>query len=138
MTEKITVAGIFLRIGNLHTAKQDLFQDRKGKHMRDRQYIIEPPSAPDYVYSSSVQAWFDIMVWSWREYQERLKRHSQKGYYRELNVQTREYSPMRILAEMHGFRRLCTRMNPRIWGRFTARERQFIRRAYELRDILLR
>jgi len=102
------------------------------------QYYIQPPSAPDFVYKISVRAWYDLMYWSYAEYKERINQNSTKGNYREVAVQAREYSPIRILAEMQGFRRLCSIMPSRIWKMFERREQDYLTRCYELRDHLFR
>jgi len=102
------------------------------------QYYIKPPSVPDFVYKVSIQAWYELMVWSYKEYQERLRRNSLNGNYRELTKQSREYSPVRILAEMGGFRRLCSIMTSEMWVRLKREEQDYLIRCYEMRDHLFR
>jgi len=74
------------------------------------QYFIQPPSLPEFMFKRNKQAWYEIMSWSYREYRERINHNARHGHMRELTVQHREYSPIRILAELHGFRRLCSIM----------------------------
>lgn len=107
---------------------------------RPTQYYIPPPNIPQFMYRFSFKAWKDLMIWSWNEYQERLKQHSRRGHYRELAVQASEFSPERILAEMTGFRKLCALLskNESLWKKFTYSQRDYLIRCYELRDLLLR
>jgi hypothetical protein len=104
------------------------------------QYYIQPPSLPRFIYGTSNKAWVELMVWSYKEYQERLKQLPKRGYYKELTYQARSYSPIRVLAEMQGFRGICAMLqrNPRVWNNFNARQRQYIRKAFQLRDHLMR
>ena len=102
------------------------------------QYYIQPPNIPDFIYKSKKMAWYYLMEWSYKEYQARLNQNARRGYILEHLETTREYSPIRILAEMRGFRRLCANMPQSLWDTFTARERQYIRHCYEMRDYLLR
>ncbi len=104
------------------------------------QYYIQPPNIPEFLYRFSFEAWKNLMVWSWREYQERLKQYSRRGYYRELAIQASEFSPERILAEMPGFRKLCALLekNESLWRKFTRQQKDYIIRCYNLRGLLLR
>lgn len=107
---------------------------------RPIQYYIQPPNIPQYLYKYSFEAWKELMLWSWHEYQERLKNYARRGHYRELAVQASEFSPERILAELHGFRTLCTLLsqNQELWNQFSRAQRKYITSCYELRDLLLR
>lgn len=102
------------------------------------QYVIPPPDVPEFMYKTYDSAWIDLIKWANREYRARLHYLAKNGYVREWKVMNEEYSPIRILAELSGYRRFCSKMTQSVWDKFTGRERVFIRRAYELRDILKR
>jgi len=102
------------------------------------QYYIQPPSVPDFVYKVSIQAWYELMVWSYREYRERIHQNPARGYLRETTEQAREYSPIRVLAEMRGFRRLCSIMPNRVWDSLERQEQDYLICCLGLRDHLFR
>ncbi len=107
---------------------------------RPTQYYIAPPNIPEFMYKWSMGAWKELLLWSWNEYQERLKQNARRGNFRELTVQASEFSPERVLAEVHGFRKFCALLsqNEKLWNQFTRAQRRYIVRCYELRDLLLR
>jgi hypothetical protein len=80
------------------------------------------------------------MIWSYREYRERLKQLPRRGHLKELNYQARESSPLRVLAEMSGFRGLCAVLvkRPWMWNRLPKEQRDYIRKAFELRGYLIK
>lgn len=101
-------------------------------------YVIPPPNVPEFMYRTYDSTWIDLIKWANREYRARLHYLAKNGYVREWKKMNEEYSPIRILAELTGYRRLCAKMNDGVWNRFSMRERVFIRRAFELRDYLKR
>ena len=102
------------------------------------QYYIQPPNIPEFLYKISNLAWYKLMEWSYREYQERIRRNAMNGNYKEITVQSREYSPIRILAELHGFRRMCSIMTSETWKKFDGREKDYLIRCFEMRELLFR
>lgn len=102
------------------------------------QYIIQPPDVPEFLYKRNYQAWKQLIDWAKAEFQARLIYLSENGYWKELRNLNQNYSPMRILAEMSGYRKLCSLLSGELWNELTGRERVFIRRSFELRDILFR
>lgn len=102
------------------------------------EYFIKPPSIPEFLFKRNRQAWYELMGWAYREYKYRLDHNAKKGYPREFVVQHREYSPIRILAEMRGFRKLCSIMTSELWDSFSRREQDFLIRCFDMRDKLFR
>lgn len=102
------------------------------------EYVIQPPDIPEFIYKRNVQAWRNLIDWSRKEFQARLIHLSEHGYWRELKRMNQNYSPYRILAEMSGYRKLCSLITQEMWEGLSGRERVHIRRAFELRDILFR
>lgn len=102
------------------------------------QYYIQPPDLPEFIYATNQTAWVRLIVWSYNEYKRRLTELPKSGAYKELRRQADEYSPVRILAEMKGFRRLCARMSADLWNSFDARTRRYIRKAFDLRELLFK
>lgn len=106
-----------------------------------QQYITPPPDLPMFVHKHYPEKTLpQLIVWAQREFQDRLIHCAERGYFRTLKYLNEEYSPIRILAEMSGFRKICSYLinNEKGWNKMTVRERRFIRSAYELRDLLLR
>lgn len=101
-------------------------------------YITPPPAIPEFMfkrYASSLEA---MIEWAEKEFQDRLKYCASHGYWKTLKYLNEEYSPVRLLAETHGFRKMCAMITPQSWNKLTGRHRVFIRKAFELRDILFR
>lgn len=103
-----------------------------------RQYVIDPPSIPMFLYKRNVWAWKKLIEWAKQEFQARLVHCAEHGYWKELRWLNENSSAISILAELSGFRRMCAVMNDGVWGSFTARERAFIRRSFELRDLIMK
>jgi len=107
--------------------------------MREKQqYVNEPPSIPLFLYKTKTQSLRDLISWAKKEWVDRLNYCAEHGYMLQHKRLTSDYSPMRILAEMTGYRRICSIVTQECWSGLTGRERVFIRRAFELRDLLLR
>ena len=110
--------------------------------MRDiQQYVIPPPDVPLYLYKNRPEMTLPQLIrWAEAEFQSRLVYLAEHGYWRELKVMNEQWSPIRILAEMRGFRRICAFLvnNADGWNRMSTVDRRFITRAFELRDLLLR
>lgn len=102
------------------------------------QYVIQPPSIPEFLYKSNFSAWIALISWANKEYKARLRFCAKNGYFKEWIKLHKEYSPIRILAEMPKYRKLCALLTEGVWDMFSARERSFLRRSYEMRDLLFR
>lgn len=101
------------------------------------QYIQAPPSVPEFL-SGRVANLRKLIQWSKDEHQRWIIRCTKEGYYRYLKVLNEEYSPIRFLAEMPGFRNVCAHISQNDWDMLSSRERKYIRAAFELRDQLFR
>ena len=101
------------------------------------QYIQRPPDLPPFL-ASRASSLRDLIQWAKSEHQRWIMRCSEHGYYRYLKVLNEEYSPMRFLAEMPEFRRICANIKEYEWNQLSGRERVFIRRAFELQGLLSR
>lgn len=107
--------------------------------MREKQqYITNPPSLPLFLYKTKTQALRDLIAWAKKEWIDRVNYCAEHGYMLQHRRLTNDYTPMRILAEMTEYRRICSLITQECWDGLTGRERVFIRHAYELRDLLLR
>ncbi len=100
-------------------------------------YISPPPSVPPFL-SGRVSHLRNLIRWSKDEHQRWIIRCTENGYYRYLKVLNEEYSPIRFLAEMPGFRNVCAQITQNDWNTLSGRERKYIRAAFELRDQLFR
>ncbi len=102
------------------------------------QYVIPPPNIPEFMYKSYTNVWLDLIEWAKQERKARLIYLSKNGYYKEYKKFLENDSPIKILAELSGYRRFCALLNQGVWDTFTGRQRVFLRRALELRDFLKR
>lgn len=105
-----------------------------------QQYIIPPPNVPEFLYKFNVRVWLDLIYWAKQEHRAWIKYLSENGYYKEYRWFIENVSPIVILAQSPKYRKLCAFLtqSQRVWDSFSVRERVFIRRAFELRDILKR
>ena len=103
------------------------------------EYVIPPPDFPDFVFKRYVQPLEELIDWARKEYQARLIHCAEKGYWRTLKYLNEEYSPYRILAELHGFRKYCSYLNQNPqWAGAKKSTQRFIVKSYQLRDMLFR
>lgn len=107
-----------------------------GKYMS--QYVLAPPDVPRFFYGSYVSSWRDLIYWSKREHIARLRYLADNGYVKEFRRFQREWSPIRILAELPGFRRMCALMGETVWKRLLKEEKDFIISCLKLRELLKR
>lgn len=105
---------------------------------RTQQYVIAPPSVPEFLYGHYESVWDELIEWAEKEYTARRHYLGKHGYYKEYVIHNEEWSPIRILAEMSGFRRLCAKLTSELWKRFNKIKKGFIINAYDMRDLLLR
>lgn len=102
------------------------------------QYVIQPPNIPEFLYKSNSTAWKSLIVWANKEYEARLRYCAKNGYLKQWVWLHKNSSPIRILAEMSKYRKFCSLLTEGVWDMFSARERRFLRRSYELRELLFR
>lgn len=96
-------------------------------------YFTSPPTnIPEFFFRRYAWMWRKLIAWSTKEYNDALILFSRRGAMKTVKYLNEEYSAMRILAEMPGFRRLVAILTQDVWDDFTVRERSFIRRAYEI------
>lgn len=107
-----------------------------------RQYINPPPDFPMFMYKNRPEYVLPALIeWANKEYNDGLKFAAERGYWKELAYVSSEYSPLRVLAEMSGFRKICAYVQQGSvegWKRVPKEHREFIMRSYELRDLLYR
>ena len=107
------------------------------------QYYTPPPTSnPDFIYriypNSIVRDVRKLIEWSQKEYNDALRCFARRGEFNTVRSLTQNYSPMRLLAEMRGFRKMVAFLvaDPRLYNSLTGRERVFVRRAYEIYETL--
>ena len=99
------------------------------------QYITPPPNLPMFLYRRP-SALKNLIYWARKEHSDRMMYCINHGYWKEFKRLNEDYSPMRVLAEMKNFRKICTTLTQGSWDQLTGRERVFIRRAFELGGLL--
>ena len=103
------------------------------------EYVIQPPDFPNFSYKHGLLPFREMVEWAKKEYQARLIYCAERGYWKHLKIINEEYSPYRILAELHGFRRFCSYLNHNAaWASADCELQDFIIKSYQLRDMLLR
>ena len=104
------------------------------------EYVIRPPDLPQFMFGTHAGAWRELIAWTREEYKARLEYCTRRSYFREHAYLTRNYSPLRILAEMSGFRRFCAYLGKSwgTWNDLSRAERKTILKAMELREFLLK
>jgi hypothetical protein len=101
------------------------------------QYVIPPPSFPPYLCKMSLAPFIELARWAYREHKARLKYYAENGFFKEYVVQNEQYSPIRMLAELPGFRRYCSHLGSnRQWPTADPRFQDFIIKSYNLRELV--
>jgi len=80
------------------------------------QYIQQPPDVPFFL-TSRASYLRNLIRWAKDEHQRWIMRCTEGGYYRYLKVLNEEYSPIRMLAEMPQFRRICANISQYEWDK---------------------
>lgn len=106
-----------------------------------RRYYNNPPTTsydvPDFIrrhynydihISSQIR---DMIQWSIKEYNQALRTAYRQKAIRFADFLAKEYSAYRVLAESEGFGELLGLINENNYNKLDARERVFVRRAYE-------
>src|SRR5687767_5903504 len=102
------------------------------------QYVIPPPNVPRFFYGFNVSVWRDLIYWAKREHIARMRYLAEHGYVKEFHRFQKEYSPIRILAELKGYRRFCALIRESTWRKLFGVEKDFIISSLQLRDLLMR
>lgn len=103
-----------------------------------RRYYITPPATdiPEFLKRSYVMdvptKIQELIHWSKLEYNKAVREASLKGAMRFVTFLHKEYSAYRILAESDGFKEMLSLLNDENYNQLSSRERQFIRRTYEM------
>jgi hypothetical protein len=100
-------------------------------------YINPPPDIPLFMYKHYPKvAVAHLIQWAKKEHSDRLIYCAEHGYWRELKRLNEGYSPMIVLSELKEFRKIIIPIVKGGWDKLSMRERAFIRRAYEARELL--
>lgn len=102
-------------------------------------YYTPPPDLPAFIYKRyPVSSVSQLIAWSKKEYNDALRLFAKRGEFATVRLLTTNYSPMRLLAEMEGFKAIVAILvrDSRVWNSLSGRDRVFIRRAYELYEML--
>lgn len=107
-----------------------------------RRYYITPPKVtkdiPEFLRKrgyDSVNIPFkvqELIRWAKLEYNQAMRQANLQGAMRFVLYLQREYSAYRILAESEGFKKILRLLDNETYNQLNSRERQFIRRTYEL------
>jgi hypothetical protein len=102
-------------------------------------YVIQPPDLPEYLFKYSMTPYELLVEWANKEFQARLQYCAEHGYFKELKRLNDNWSPIRILAEMHNFRKLVSYLQyNKEWPASKGRTRHSIIQAANMRDMLFR
>lgn len=101
-----------------------------------RYFTLPPTNVPEFFFRHYVWTWRNLIAWSVKEYDDALILFSKRGAMKTVKYLSKEYSAMRVLAEMPGFRRMIANITQDVWDKFDMRERVFIRRAWEIYELL--
>ena len=103
-------------------------------------YYLEPPqvtSLPPFMYKShSVFIFTSLIKWADAEYKKALDCAVNCQDWKTVRILSKDWSGMRILSQMDGFRWICAQLDEKSWNKLDYKTRKFIRRAYELYELL--
>lgn len=107
-----------------------------------RYYNPIPVGNPDFIYrrypNSIVTDAEKMIAWAKREYNDALRMFAKRGQFDTVRSLSQNYSPMRLLAEAQGFRKMVAFLvqDADVWNQLSGRDRVFIRRAWEIYEML--
>lgn len=107
-----------------------------------RYYNPIPIGNPDFIYRRYSQAIVDdtkrMIEWSKKEYNDALRMFAKRGQFDTVRSLSQNYSPMRLLAEAHGFKKMIAFLvqDTEAFNRLSWRDRIFVRRAWEIHEML--
>lgn len=104
--------------------------------MRDTNFILQPPSVPMFLYKSHAGTWREHIKWARKEFQARIRYLAEHGEWKLLKWMNENSSPIRVLAELPDYPKMCAKLDDGAWNRLSREEREFITGAYELRAML--
>lgn len=103
-------------------------------------YFIAPPPVtklPKFLYKYYPQQIFgSLMKWADNEYNRALDYAIKHNDYRMAKALYQEWSGMRILSEMDGFRYICAQLDEDSHRKLDRKTRKFIRKSYEMYELL--
>lgn len=103
------------------------------------QYITPPPPfarLPKFIYKWYPQKVLgDLMRWADNEYNARIKWANEHDL-ALAQILYKEWSGMRILAMMEGFRWICAQLDEDTHRKIDRRTYKFIRKSYEMYELL--
>lgn len=98
-----------------------------------RYYNPPPPvDLPKFMYRAYPEQIFESLVtWADAEYRKALQEATRKGRAGVIRVLAGEWSGMRVLSELEGFRWLCANLDEASWRRLSRKTRKFLTGAFE-------
>lgn len=102
------------------------------------QYVIPPPDVPEFLYRNYTSVWEDLVDWAKKEYRARLRYCARNSYKKHWMWLMENSSSIHILAEVPKYRKFLSIMTKGTWRSLDRNDRDFLAKAYELRDLLKR
>lgn len=104
-----------------------------------RYYNAPPPiDLPTFMYKGfyGLRLFESLVAWADNEYLNALQNVTRKGRIDKARILADEWSGMRVLSQMDNFRWVCAQLDEDTWKRLSRKTRRFIRKAYELYELL--
>lgn len=103
-------------------------------------YYINPPHRSMvyiFLWKHKLAQHMEALVeWADKEYFYALQQAAQHKRWGTHRTLTSEWSGFRVLSQMEGFRKLCANLDDEQWNKLKPRTRKFIRKAYEMYELL--
>lgn len=103
-------------------------------------YFNPPPATdlPAFMYKGhyGVSFYESLVEWADKEYLTAIDIAVKKDKLTQARILYNEWSGMRVLSELDHFRWLIAKIDEDTWNRMSRRTRRFIRKAYELYELL--
>lgn len=92
---------------------------------------------PKFIYKHYAPQVFGLLMrWTDNEYNRAIDYANRHGNLNQARMLYKEWSGMRILSQMEGFRYICAQLDERSWNQLDRKTRKFIRKSFELYELL--
>lgn len=102
-------------------------------------YYINPPKPTYLTYLSPKMAsrfYVKLAEWADQEYSTALRSAISRGRYNITRCLSDEWSGMRVLSNLEGFRMMCAKIDEETWNLLDRKTRKFITKAFEMYELL--
>ena len=102
-------------------------------------YYVSPPKPNYLTYLTPKMAsrfYLKLAEWADLEYATALRGAISRGKMGTIRCLSDEWSGMRVLSQLEGFRMMCAKIDEETWNLLDRKTRKFITKSYEIYELL--